>query len=131
MRVVGLDHLVLNVKDIDKSLQFYRDVLGLEVLREDQFRRGEVGFVSVRVSESSLIDLRSSDGETGGSRNLDHFCLVVDEHDMEGLIEALQSQGVDARGPAGVRWGARGNGPSFHVTDPDGNQIEIKSYVAG
>lgn len=38
MRVVGLDHLVLNVKTVDASLTFYRDVLGLEVLREDEFR---------------------------------------------------------------------------------------------
>ncbi len=38
MRVVGLDHLVLNVKNVDASLTFYRDVLGLEVLREDEFR---------------------------------------------------------------------------------------------
>ena len=55
MRVVSLDHLVVNVKDMNAALQFYGGVLGLEVLRLDQFRRGEVGFVSVRVSEGSLI----------------------------------------------------------------------------
>jgi catechol 2,3-dioxygenase-like lactoylglutathione lyase family enzyme len=45
MRVVGLDHLVVNVKDVDTALKFYWDVLGLQVLRLDQFRRGKVGFV--------------------------------------------------------------------------------------
>ena len=45
MQVVGLDHLVVNVKDVDTALKFYGDVLGLQVLRLDQFRRGKVGFV--------------------------------------------------------------------------------------
>ena len=50
MRVIGLDHLVVNVKNVDEAIDFYGGVLGMEVLREEQFRKGEVGFVSVRAS---------------------------------------------------------------------------------
>ena len=129
MRVVSLDHLVVNVKDMDAALQFYGGVLGLEVLRLDQFRRGEVGFVSVRVSEGSLIDLSPTEAATDGSINVDHFCLIVDPTDMEALLEDLRSRNVAVEGPVSPRWGARGNGPSFYIWDPDGNKIELKCYT--
>ncbi len=130
MEVVGLDHIVLNVKDVDASLRFYGEVLGLEVLRLEEFRRGEVGFVSVRVSSESLIDLRPSRDAPNDGSNVDHFCIVVDETDLNGPMEELRTHGVDARGLGSSRWGAKGNGPSFHIQDPDGNKIEVKSYGA-
>jgi len=50
MHTVGLDHLVLNTKDVERMVTFYRDILDLEILRLDEFREGKVGFVSARVS---------------------------------------------------------------------------------
>jgi extradiol dioxygenase family protein len=132
MRVIGLDHLVVNVKDMDAALEFYGDVLGLEVLRLDQFRRGQVGFVSVRVSGQSLIDLRPS--ETSGAApasvgaNVDHFCLVLEPTDMAALMENLKGRGIAVAGPVSPRWGSAGNGPSFYLWDPEGNKIELKCY---
>ncbi len=128
MKVVSLDHLVVNVKDVDAALDFYGDVLGLEVLRLDQFRQGKVGFVSVRASEGSLIDLRPSNGTTHASDNIDHFCLILEPTDMQKLLDELRSRGLRAEGPVSPRWGARGNGPSFYTWDPDGNKIELKCY---
>ncbi len=126
MNVVGLDHIVLNVSDVDRAMAFYEGVFGLEVLRLEQFRRGEVGFLSVRISGHSLIDLRP--GERDGT-NIDHFCIVVDEPDMDALFARLQQQGVRVQGTVGSRWGARGDGPAFTIFDPDGNKIEVKSYL--
>ena len=128
MKIIGLDHLVLNIRDLDAALSFYGGSLGLEVLRLEQFQRGEIGFVSVRVSDGSIIDLRPSEETPEGPVNVDHFCLVVGRSDMEALIVELQSQGVKTEGPVRSRWGARGNGLSFHVWDPEGNKIELKSY---
>ena len=128
MRVVGLDHLVVNVKNMDAALEFYGDALGLEVMRLDQFRSGKVGFVSVRVSAGSLIDLRPSDAAVTGPVNIDHFCLVVDPTDMPALLDELQARGLNVAGPVAPRFGARGNGPSFYTWDPDGNKIELKCY---
>lgn len=133
MKVISLDHLVVNVKDVDAALRFYGDVLGLEVLRLDQFRQGKVGFVSVRASEGSLIDLRPSPSlgrsSTHASDNIDHFCLILEPTDMQRLLDELRSQGLRAEGPVSPRWGARGNGPSFYTWDPDGNKIELKCYA--
>ena len=38
MTIVGLDHLVVNTKDVETAVEFYRDVLGLEILRLEEFR---------------------------------------------------------------------------------------------
>jgi catechol 2,3-dioxygenase-like lactoylglutathione lyase family enzyme len=56
LRVVGLDHFVLRVRDLDKSLGFYRDVLGLPIEFLDEYRAGTRPFVSARVG-GQLIDL--------------------------------------------------------------------------
>ncbi len=129
MNITGLDHLVLKVEDVDAALAFYGEVLGLEVLRLEEFRKGDVGFVSVRVSDESIIDLSPGGPVADEGRNVDHFCLVVDEPDMESLLTELRSLGVEAHGPASGKWGARGRGASFTVRDPDGNKIELKSYA--
>ena len=49
IKVTELDHIVLNVGDIQRSLKFYTDVLGLQAERLDEFKAGKVGFPSVRI----------------------------------------------------------------------------------
>ena len=57
-KINAMDHIVLNVPDIDRSLAFYMDVLGLEPERLDKFRRGEAPFPSVRISAVRKAGLR-------------------------------------------------------------------------
>jgi catechol 2,3-dioxygenase-like lactoylglutathione lyase family enzyme len=122
MRVTGLDHVVLRVADAEVSLDWYQQVLGLEGLRVDEWRRGEVPFVSVRVDDTTIIDLLES-GRSDGA--LDHVALVVDDVDLD---ELAASGTVDVvTGPAS-RWGARGTGRSLYVRDPDGHVIELRVY---
>ena len=73
MAVVGLDHLVVNTRDVEGSISFYRDVLGMEILRLDEFREGKVGFVSARVSQEIIIDIRPTKSEDAVTPNMDHF----------------------------------------------------------
>ena len=127
MKISGFDHLVLRVDDLDSTLSFYTEALGLEPLRVDEFRRGEVPFPSVRISANSLIDLVPK-ARMPGSNNVDHFCLVV-EGDLDGLASELQARGVEVTGESGRRWGAHGWGNSIYVSDPEGNTIELKSYA--
>lgn len=122
MRVTGLDHIVLWVADVERSLGFYIDRLGLAPVRVDAWRRGEVGFPSVRVSGGTIIDLFY--GVPTG-KNLDHFCLVIESTDLETLTG---SGGFDVvRGPVEV-FGARGMGRSVYVRDPDGHVVELRTY---
>jgi catechol 2,3-dioxygenase-like lactoylglutathione lyase family enzyme len=124
MHVVALDHIVLNVADVERSLAFYAETLGLPAERVDLWRAGKVGFPSVRVNDHTIIDLvgRAPEGE-----NLAHFCLVADG-DIQALKAELQGKGVHIEREPTSRSGARGDGLSFYIGDPDGTQIEIRCY---
>lgn len=134
MNFTGLDHVVVNTKDVEQAITFYRDVLGLEILRLEEFRKGEVGFVSARVSPEVIIDLRpdSSPGspEEKAGPNMDHFCLVLGPTDMKQLHADLKSQGVRIEETVRPAWGAQGYGEQFKLWDPEGNKIELRCYAA-
>ena len=131
LKISGMDHIVLNVADVDRSLDFYTGVLGLAPERVDQFHRGEVGFPSVRINEGTLIDIMKSSAPVineGVAHNLNHFCMVAEGLDLEALVEDLKSKAVTVlRGPVS-RWGARGQAMSVYFLDPDGNEIEVRCY---
>jgi len=120
--VTGLDHLVLDVADVERSLAFYVDQLGLTPMRVDEWRRGEILFPSVRIDATTIIDLLAG-APTG--ENVNHFCLVVDPVDLEAVAASGRFEVVD--GP-GIRFGAQGNATSLYVRDPDGNTVELRHY---
>ncbi len=122
LRVVGIDHVVLNVADVERSLAFYCGELGLAPERVDEWRRGKILFPSVRVDADTIIDLLAVP-RTG--ENADHLCLVVEPLDLDALKASGRFDVVD--GPA-TRFGARGNGTSLYVKDPDGNTVELRYY---
>lgn len=128
-RVLGLDHVVLRVRDLDAALGFYVDTLGCT----EERRSDALGLVQLRAG-ASLIDLVPVDsplGRNGGgppdpdSRNVDHFCLRIEPFDAAALAAHLRAHGV-APGDVGERYGADGTGPSMYVRDPDGNVVELK-----
>jgi catechol 2,3-dioxygenase-like lactoylglutathione lyase family enzyme len=122
LKPVGLDHIVLNVADVERSLAWYCDELGLEGVRVDEWRRGEVPFASVRVDDDTIIDLLQAD-RTG--QNVDHVCLVVEPTDLE----AVKASGrFDVLSGPARRFGAQGDGLSLYVCDPDGNMVELRHY---
>lgn len=122
VRVEGLDHVVLVVADVERSVAWYRDRLGLEPLRLDEWRAGRVPFPSVRVDEATILDFLA--GERTGT-NVDHLCLVVAPADLAAVRDSGCFDVVE--GPA-TRWGARGNGTSLYVRDPDGTVVELRHY---
>jgi catechol 2,3-dioxygenase-like lactoylglutathione lyase family enzyme len=122
VQVRGFDHLVLNVADTERSLAFYCDELGLTPVRVEQWRRKEVFFPSVRVDNGTIIDL--VEGPRTGE-NADHFCVVVDATDFDELKASGPFDVVD--GPD-RRFGARGDGTSLYIRDPDHNMVELRYY---
>jgi catechol 2,3-dioxygenase-like lactoylglutathione lyase family enzyme len=121
MRVTALDHIVLDVADVRRSLDFYVGTLGLEPMQVEEWEAGKAFFPSVRIDAGTIIDLLQ--GERSGE-NLNHFCLVVDD-DVEQLAASGDLDIID--GP-GERSGARGQGISVYLKDPDGNVVELKNY---
>jgi catechol 2,3-dioxygenase-like lactoylglutathione lyase family enzyme len=122
IRVTGLDHIVVNVADVGRSLRFYVDELGLEPVRVEEWRSGQVLFPSVRVDAGTILDLLAADRS---GVNTDHFCLVVEATDFDALKTSGRFEVVD--GPD-RRFGARGDGISLYVRDPDGNTVELRYY---
>jgi catechol 2,3-dioxygenase-like lactoylglutathione lyase family enzyme len=128
-----LDHVVLRVRDIGKSLAFYQGVLGCTVEKVQE----RFGLWQVRAG-ASLIDLVPLDGplgRTGGAgpgaegRNVDHFAIQVEPFDDAAIRAHLASHGV-AITDAGSRYGAEGMGPSIYILDPDSNTVELKGPPA-
>jgi catechol 2,3-dioxygenase-like lactoylglutathione lyase family enzyme len=123
--ISGLDHLVLRVDDVERSVAWYRDHLGLAPERLDEWRRGEVPFVSLRVDDTTIVDVFQ--GERTGV-NVDHISLVVDP--AVDLREVSGSGEFDVAHEPFVIWGAQGFGLGMYVRDPDGNTVELKHYDA-
>ena len=129
MKLLGLDHVVLRVRDLDAALGFYVGVLGCT----EERRVEAVGLYQLRAG-ASLIDLVPVDspiGQRGGAppgragRNLEHFCLRIEPFEPETLAAHLRAHGVEP-GDVGERYGADGYGPSMYLRDPDGNVVELK-----
>jgi catechol 2,3-dioxygenase-like lactoylglutathione lyase family enzyme len=121
--VVGLDHIVLRCHDIETTLAWYVDVLGLAPVRVDEWRAGTAPFPSVRVDAETIIDLVSGNDDSSGA--LDHLCLVVEPTDLTAVAASGRFTVLD--GP-GTRYGARGDGTSLYVSDPDGTTVELRHY---
>ena len=122
MRAVGLDHLVLAVADVERTLEWYTAHLGLEPLRVDEWRNGEVPFPSLRLNDATIIDVivGPRDGE-----NVDHICVIVDVDDLAAVASSGE---FDVVGGPSRLWGARGYGQGLYVRDPDGNVLELRHY---
>jgi catechol 2,3-dioxygenase-like lactoylglutathione lyase family enzyme len=123
IQVQAMDHVVLRVADVERSVAWYVERLGLEALRLDEWRAGRVPFPSVRVNESTIIDVLSAERSSPG--NVDHLCLVVAPLDLASVVASGTFDVIE--GPVG-RWGARGDGTSIYVRDPDGNTVELRHY---
>jgi glyoxylase I family protein len=134
LRILGLDHVVLRVRDLDAALRFYQGALGCPVER----RLDALGLVQLRAG-TALIDLVPVDsplGRAGGGvpvadgKNVDHVCLRIEAFDAAALGTHLRGHGIEP-GDVGTRYGAEGNGPSMYLRDPDGNVVELKGPPDG
>lgn len=98
-KIKRIDHIAVAVESIDKTLAFWRDALGMEVLRVGEVpeERAIVAFLSAGGSEIELVEPSTDD--TGLGRflrkqgpGLHHVCLEVD--DIEGMLDQLMGKGI-------------------------------------
>lgn len=131
-KVIGLDHVVLRVSDLERSSNFYENILGCRLERE----LPEFGLYQYRAGRQ-IIDLVPVGSKLGGSnpvnqasKNLDHFCLTISPFNEKDIRAFLASHGIECSQTL-ERYGAEGFGPSVYIEDPDGNIIELKESREG
>lgn len=128
MKVDRIDHLVLTVRDIDSTCEFYSRVLGMEEVTFGGGRRAlRFGGQKINLHQAGKEFEPKALKPTPGSADI---CFTTDVP-VEQVIAHLKSHSVEiVEGPV-HREGARGPIESVYVRDPDGNLIEVSNYKAG
>lgn len=126
MKVKKIDHLVLTVKDIEHSIEFYTKVLGMDVILFGNGRKAlAFGDQKINLHETGKEFEPKAIKPTPGSADL---CFITDDP-FEQFIKHLESIGVIIiEGPV-KRTGACGTLNSVYIRDPDENLIEISNYI--
>jgi len=126
MKIKYIDHIVLTVRDIERTVQFYETVLGM---KKESFGEGRVALTF----GSQKINLHQAGNEfepkagapTPGSADL---CFITDD-EVYNAMDHVRNSGVHIlEGPV-KRTGAAGQILSFYFRDPDGNLIEISNSI--
>lgn len=122
----GLSHVVLYVKDLDKMVTFYRDVLGLVKYRE---HAGRMVFLT---ADPSIEDheLALAKGREGDAKIVAHIAWRVDSPaDVKAYYERFKTLGVPIDHCVSHAYEEMGNTVSCYFLDPEGNRLEIYALV--
>jgi catechol 2,3-dioxygenase-like lactoylglutathione lyase family enzyme len=141
----ALHHTGYTVDDLDRSLGFYRDLLGMEVVMTQEKSGGYlariVGYPDTHVRMAhlrapgsdhvlELFEYLAPEGASARPREprdsgTAHLCLVVE--DLQGVYERLVQAGVDSfvSPPVEVDTGANRGGAAVYLRDPDGIPVEL------
>ncbi|MCY4071668.1 MAG: VOC family protein [Chloroflexi bacterium] len=117
-----LAHICIGAADLERTEQFYVDLLGMEIAFE--FMRGDerIGFY-LKAGGTSFIEVFAErESLKDGRASLKHFCLEVE--DIDALIAKLTAQGIDV---SRKKLGAD-NAWQAWITDPNGLRIELMQY---
>jgi catechol 2,3-dioxygenase-like lactoylglutathione lyase family enzyme len=113
VKIEKLSAITLMVTDMEASLRFYRDVLGMELL----YGGPNAGFSSLRAPDTELpiINLQQGQATAGWGRIIFHVA------DVDAFWTHLRENGLDADNPENASWGER----YFHMNDPDGHELSF------
>jgi catechol 2,3-dioxygenase-like lactoylglutathione lyase family enzyme len=145
-----IEHVALRVTDLDRSIAFYRDVLGLKPVGRRPIAGGAIEQIVFRVGEDVLVLFHSPDFEKadediahdtrqvsdalagrGGRKwrgGMDHIAFCLDEAEYRAVIERCRAHGVHIHRGEEKNLGAFGVGYATYFYDPDNIEIEIKRY---
>ena len=120
----GIGHVAIRVKDVARTLEFYRDRLGFaEILRLHR-DDGRLWLIYLRITDDQFLEIfPDATGERAPPRDangFNHVCLEVD--DLDAIVGQLAARGVPLT--QGKKVGADGNLQAW-IEDPDGNRIEL------
>jgi catechol 2,3-dioxygenase-like lactoylglutathione lyase family enzyme len=122
MKIERIDHLNLTVADINRSVEFYRRVLGMKT---ESMGEGRAALYFGR--QKIHLDVAGGTMAMSGEKRMPaHICFIT-ETPMSEISAHLETCGVPVR-MQGPRAGAIGTIQSVYIDDPDQNSIEISTY---
>jgi len=157
MAKITMDHVAIMVSDLEASLKFYRDILGLEVVSPEEHNGGPIDKMT-RIDNVHMREyrLRPPGGVNGHTRSTEHgftfdliewinpesptgrnpihhvpsahFCFGVE--DVPATYERLKAAGVEIVSPP-VRFTGEGEWHVLFFYDPDGNLLELNEVGTG
>ena len=128
MKITDIDHFVLVTDDLQKCVEFYEGILGLEHVYEGGkhslcFGSSKIN-IHTRAGEFAPFAARPSVGSAD-------FCLICEDQSAQQLKTELENKGVQIELGVVSRMGARGAMQSIYLRDPEGNLVELGVYESG
>ncbi len=125
MQIKNIDHLVLTVADINKTIDFYTNILGFEVVTFGDNRKAlTFGNQKINLHQKEKEFEPKAEHPTTGSADL----CFISETDVDDVLEELKHKNIEIIEGVVERTGAIGKIKSVYFRDPDLNLIEISNY---
>lgn len=125
MNIKNLDHLVLTVADIDKTIEFYTHVMGFETVTFGENRKALIfGNQKINLHQKGHEFEPKAETPTCGSADL----CFISQTDIHEVMEELRQKNVEIIEGVADRTGAVGKIKSVYFRDPDQNLIEVSNY---
>ena len=126
MKLLGVDHVALSVQDLERSLKFYTEVLGLSISKREHQKPGVEYFLDCGTALVGLIQGEPSgdnhvlqDGGLGGN----HYSFRVRTQDFDRCVEELKDRAITITFTK-----KREKSWSVYFLDPDGNKLELTAW---
>lgn len=126
IKVRGIDHVAISVKDLNRSLEFYTKILGLSVTRREYSKPGIEYFLDCGGGLVGLIQGNEKEGShflQDGGVGGNHVSFRADTQDFDKIVEELRRQNVTISFEK-----KREKSWSVYFLDPDGNKLEITAW---
>lgn len=125
MKIKNIDHLVLTVADIEKTVDFYTSILGFEVVTFGENRKAlTFGNQKINLHQKGKEFEPKAEHPTCGSADL----CFISETDIHEVLQELKEKNIEIIEGIVERTGALGKIQSVYFRDPDLNLIEISNY---
>jgi catechol 2,3-dioxygenase-like lactoylglutathione lyase family enzyme len=128
MNITGLDHIVFTVRDMERTCDFYRRILGMTVVTFGEDRRA-LTFGNQKINLHQAGDEITPNARAAGPGTAD-VCFVTDTP-IDDVLATLAEFLVEIEMGPMPQTGARGAMTSIYFRDPDENLIEIARYDDG
>ena len=123
----GIDHLNITVKNLDKSLDYYKRIFGFEVMESGDYNG--TPYKIIGISNKGMLCMYENKDLVIKNNNIGHFGFNIEF--TEDIVEMLEKENADVRyynGDAIIQYP---KSKSIYIHDPDGNQIELSEVFAG